>query len=60
MKVFVVGSGGREHALTWALSRSLQVKQMYSATTNAGILNLTTAARIDAGDIQAVDRKSVV
>ncbi len=54
MKVFVVGSGGREHALTWALSRSSQVKQMYSATTNAGILNLTTAAEIDAGDVQAV------
>jgi len=54
MKVFVVGSGGREHALTWALRRSTQVKQIYSATTNAGILNLTTAAKVNATDIQAV------
>ena len=44
MKVFVVGSGGREHALTWALSRSPQVKHLFSATSNAGILKLTTPA----------------
>ncbi|MBL8192156.1 MAG: phosphoribosylamine--glycine ligase [Acidobacteria bacterium] len=54
MKVFVVGSGGREHALTWALSRSNQVKQIYSATTNAGILKLTTASEVNAGDIRAI------
>lgn len=54
MKVFVVGSGGREHALTWALSRSRQVKQIYSATLNAGILNLTTNTEVNSGDVQAV------
>lgn len=54
MKVFVVGSGGREHALTWALSRSKQVKQIYSATMNAGILNLTTNAEVNSSNVQAV------
>ncbi|MBZ0289829.1 MAG: hypothetical protein K8I30_19560, partial [Anaerolineae bacterium] len=29
MKVLVVGSGGREHALAWALSRSPRTKQVY-------------------------------
>lgn len=54
MKVFVVGSGGREHALTWALSRSSSVKQIYSATGNAGILKLTTQADGGAGDVHSI------
>ncbi len=54
MKVFVVGSGGREHALTWALSRSSSVKQIFSATGNAGILKLTTRADVGAGDVSAI------
>lgn len=54
MKVFVVGSGGREHALTWALSRSSSVKQIFSATGNAGILKLTTRADVSAGDVNSI------
>lgn len=34
--VLIVGSGGREHALAWALSRSPQVTQVYVAPGNAG------------------------
>lgn len=48
MRILVIGSGGREHAQTWALAQSPQVKQLYSATTNAGIQRLTTLANIDA------------
>ncbi|MEO6727083.1 MAG: phosphoribosylamine--glycine ligase [Blastocatellia bacterium] len=54
MKVFVVGSGGREHALTWALRRSPQVKQLFSATNNAGILKLTDRATVNAGDVHSL------
>src|SRR5262245_66220301 len=50
MKVFVIGSGGREHALVWSLVRSPLVKQAYSATANAGILKQTTPAGVNAGD----------
>lgn len=50
----MIGSGGREHALCWALARSPQVKHLYSANTNAGILRQTTPAAIDASDVNGV------
>ncbi|HLA43566.1 MAG TPA: phosphoribosylamine--glycine ligase, partial [Aggregatilineales bacterium] len=37
-KVLVIGSGGREHALAWALSRSPQVEQVFVAPGNAGMV----------------------
>lgn len=54
MKIFVIGSGGREHALVWALARSPQVKQIYSATTNAGIAQQTIRAAVDTSDPYAL------
>ncbi len=51
MKVLVIGSGGREHALVWALSRSAAVERIYSATGNAGIAGKTTRAGVDPGDL---------
>jgi phosphoribosylamine--glycine ligase len=37
MKVLVIGSGGREHALVWALSQSARVSKVYCAPGNGGI-----------------------
>lgn len=40
MKVLVVGSGGREHALVWKISQSKRVKKIYAAPGNAGMSEL--------------------
>lgn len=40
MKVLLIGSGGREHAIAWALSRSPHVSIIYNNSSNAGILSL--------------------
>ncbi|HXB59606.1 MAG TPA: phosphoribosylamine--glycine ligase [Candidatus Acidoferrales bacterium] len=37
MKLFVIGSGGREHAMVWKLAQSPHVSQMWCAPGNAGI-----------------------
>jgi phosphoribosylamine---glycine ligase len=51
MKILVVGSGGREHALTWALARSRHKPQMFAAPGNPGTAQLATNVSIAADDI---------
>ncbi|HEY3560421.1 MAG TPA: phosphoribosylamine--glycine ligase [Kribbella sp.] len=43
MKVLVIGSGGREHALAWALARDPEVEQVVAAPGNPGIAALRPA-----------------
>jgi phosphoribosylamine--glycine ligase len=54
MKVLVVGSGGREHALAWALARSPQVDALHVAPGNGGTHDLATNVPIAADDIDAL------
>jgi phosphoribosylamine--glycine ligase len=51
VKILVVGSGGREHALVWKLAQSPRAPQLYCAPGNAGIEALATCVTIKADDI---------
>ena len=51
MKIMVVGSGGREHALVWKLHSSSRVKKMYAAPGNAGISKLAECVEIQSEDL---------
>ncbi len=51
MKVLVIGSGGREHALIWKISQSPKVSKIYCAPGNAGISQLARCVNIDAENI---------
>src|ERR1022692_3624171 len=58
MKLLVIGSGGREHALVWKLARSPHVTQMWCAPGNAGIAQERTektAAAVECVNIGAED-----
>ncbi|MFO7559243.1 MAG: phosphoribosylamine--glycine ligase [Desulfobacterales bacterium] len=54
MKILVVGSGGREHALVWKIANSPKVKKIFCAPGNAGISELATCVSIDAEDIKSL------
>lgn len=54
MKVLVVGSGAREHALVRALSRDPEVEAVVAAPGNAGIEAVALCRPVDAGDGKAV------
>jgi phosphoribosylamine--glycine ligase len=51
MKVLVVGSGGREHALAWKLSRSPIVSDLYCAPGNPGMKSIADCVQIDPSDL---------
>ena len=54
MRVLVIGSGGREHALCWAIAASPLLSQLWCAPGNPGIAELATCVPIEATDIPAL------
>lgn len=55
MKVLVVGSGGREHALAWKVAQSSNVEQVYVAPGNAGTALEAKISNIDIG-VEQIDQ----
>src|SRR3990170_5702163 len=56
MNVLLIGSGGREHALAWALARSPLLSKLTCAPGNAGIAEVGTCVPLDAADHASVIR----
>ena len=54
MRVLIVGSGGREHALAWAVAASPLVDRLYCAPGNAGIAEEAECVAIRATDIAGI------
>lgn len=54
MNVLLIGSGGREHALAWAISGSALLNKLYCAPGNAGIAHLAECVALDTADAAAV------
>ena len=52
MKVLIVGSGGREHAIAWSVAKSPRVDKIYCAPGNAGIAEYAECANIGAMEFE--------
>ena len=48
MKVLIVGSGGREHAIAWSVAKSPKVDKIFCAPGNAGIAEFAECVNIGA------------
>ena len=56
MRVLVIGSGGREHALVWKLRQSPRISALYCAPGNAGIAEEAECVPIAADDVKGLLR----
>lgn len=56
MNILVIGRGGREHAIIWALRKSPKVEKVYCAPGNAGIAELAENVPIGENDFPALGR----
>ena len=56
MKILVIGSGGREHALVWKLAQSPLVEKLYCAPGNPGIAQLAAGVDIAVTNVAALQR----
>ncbi|MCH7960620.1 MAG: phosphoribosylamine--glycine ligase, partial [Candidatus Hydrogenedentes bacterium] len=54
MNVLVIGSGGREHALTWKIAQSSLVTKIFCAPGNPGMAHWAECVDLDAGDIDGL------
>ena len=59
MKVLLVGSGGREHALAWALAKSPLLTKLYCAPGNPGIAQVAQCVAIPATDFAGLAKFAV-
>ncbi len=58
MRILVVGSGGREHALAWKISQSPLVRALYCAPGNPGIAKVAQLVPVRADDLEGLVREA--
>ena len=54
MKLLLLGSGGREHALAWKIAQSPKIEKLYIAPGNAGTSEVGENVAIKADDFEAI------
>ena len=59
MKILLVGSGGREHALAWKLAQSPHCDKLYAAPGNPGIAQCAECVAIGADDLEGLQKFAV-
>lgn len=55
MKILLLGSGGREHALAWKIAQSKKVEKLFIAPGNAGTALVGENVNIKADDFEATE-----
>lgn len=56
MKVLIIGSGGREHALAWKVAQSPKVNKIFCAPGNAGTLDVAENIDLDVTDLKGLSQ----
>ncbi|WP_332633278.1 phosphoribosylamine--glycine ligase [Halalkalibacter flavus] len=54
MKVLIIGSGGREHAIAWKVAQSNQVSEVFVAPGNEGMVDVATPVQINENDFDGL------
>ena len=54
MKILIVGSGGREHALAWKIAQSPMVKKIFCTPGNPGIAEVAECVDIEAENVDGL------
>ena len=54
MRILIIGGGGREHAITWSLKRSITATELFIAPGNGGTAVLGSNVDLHAGDHQSI------
>jgi phosphoribosylamine--glycine ligase len=54
MKILIIGSGGREHALAWKLSQSPKIEKLYCAPGNPGMAQIAECVDISADKLESL------
>ena len=54
MKVLIIGSGGREHAICYALSKSSKVTEIHAIPGNPGIAKLGACHNVSVEDLEYI------